>query len=139
MEWHSHDRNRVMTADQFHVGDLVDVKQHGRATVAEVVSDPSQPHFGRVLVRYEEDGTTFYCNPNKLRKLTPVSLGCWWGCLAGSAGSSGCPSIRVVGRLMGDRAATRGGGCVGRVCRTGQLAVAEQLHLGDTAALILFP
>ncbi|GAB4814614.1 hypothetical protein N2152v2_001660 [Parachlorella kessleri] len=62
-----------MTAEPFHVGELVDVKQHGRAWVTEVVSDPSQPHCGRVLVRYEEDGTTFYCNPKKLRKLRPSS------------------------------------------------------------------
>lgn len=59
-------------AAQFQVGDVVDVKNHGRATVLAVVCDASNPHFGRCLVQYHEDGTQFHCNPLKLRKLKLV-------------------------------------------------------------------
>lgn len=53
---------------KYEAGDIVDVKGHGRATVLEL-GEPSGPHAGRVLVRYHEDDTTYWCNPKKLRKL----------------------------------------------------------------------
>lgn len=58
---------------KYEAGDIVDVKGHGRATVLEL-GEPSGPHAGRVLVRYHEDDTTYWCNPKKLRKLHLVSL-----------------------------------------------------------------
>jgi hypothetical protein len=62
----------AVLAAEFRAGDLVDVKQHGRATVLSIVDDPSHPHQGRCLVRYHEDDTTFHVNPKKLRKLKLV-------------------------------------------------------------------
>ena len=48
---------------RFKVGDIVNVVKHGRAIVLGTNGD------GRIHVKYCEDGTTFHCNPTKLRKL----------------------------------------------------------------------
>ncbi|GLC43252.1 hypothetical protein PLESTF_000409100 [Pleodorina starrii] len=57
----------------FSVGDIVDVKGHGRASVIEPLEQlPDSPHFGRYLVRYHEDGTTYWCRPKLMRRMYPT-------------------------------------------------------------------
>ncbi|GLI60689.1 hypothetical protein VaNZ11_002893, partial [Volvox africanus] len=55
------------------VGDIVDVKGFGRATVIEpMVQQPDDPYFGRYLVRYHEKGTTYWCRPALMRRMHPT-------------------------------------------------------------------
>lgn len=69
-----------MSVDQlslqlFTVGDLVDVKGHGRASViGPLIQDPSHKYHGRHLVRYHEDDTTFHVGYARLRLMFPVSM-----------------------------------------------------------------
>lgn len=56
------------------LGDVVDVRGHGRATViGPYVDDPSHKFHGRYHVRYHEDDTTFHVGHARLRLMLPVS------------------------------------------------------------------
>ena len=61
----------------YNVGDIVDVKGHGRATIIGALdADAASPHHGRYHIRYHEDDTTFHVGPSRLRLMHPVSRGC---------------------------------------------------------------
>lgn len=68
------------------VGDIVDVKNYGRAEVIEpLVTDPSSRFCGRVRVRYQQDGKTYYVRPEALRKAIQVRA----NAVAGGCGNTG--------------------------------------------------
>eukprot|EP00798_Chlamydomonas_sp_ICE-L_P003284 gene3284-13311_t len=61
--------------EQYKVGDLVDVRGHGRATIIEPLQlDPEAPPHtrGRYRVQYHEDDTTFYLSAARLRRMKPA-------------------------------------------------------------------
>lgn len=91
----------------FLAGDLVDVKGRGRAIVLETAgSAPAaaatagaaaqapHPFAGRVHVRFHEDGTTYWVNPARLRRMRPVSGGHACSCCccpSATGGGAACP------------------------------------------------
>ncbi|GFR39749.1 hypothetical protein Agub_g232 [Astrephomene gubernaculifera] len=59
---------------RFKIGDIVDIKGHGRATVIEAIVDqPGHPQHGRYHIRYHEDNTTYWCRPKLMRLMHPTS------------------------------------------------------------------
>ncbi|KXZ53930.1 hypothetical protein GPECTOR_6g848 [Gonium pectorale] len=57
----------------FELGEIVDVKGYGRAEVIEpLVSDSASRFHGRIRVRYQNDGATYYARPENLRKTVQV-------------------------------------------------------------------
>lgn len=56
------------------MGELIDVKDYGRARVIEPLqTDSSKPHCGRYRVQYIDNQSTYYCRPNAMRKVQPSS------------------------------------------------------------------
>ncbi|GLC52476.1 hypothetical protein PLESTB_000633500 [Pleodorina starrii] len=59
--------------ESFTVGEIVDVRNYGRAEVIEpLVTEPGARFHGRIRVRYQRDGKTYYARPENLRKTVQV-------------------------------------------------------------------
>ncbi|GFR51837.1 hypothetical protein Agub_g14301, partial [Astrephomene gubernaculifera] len=57
----------------FEVGNIVDVRGYGRAEVIEpLVTEPGHRFHGRIRVRYQRDGKTYYARPENLRTTVQV-------------------------------------------------------------------
>ncbi|EFJ45600.1 hypothetical protein VOLCADRAFT_105885 [Volvox carteri f. nagariensis] len=59
--------------NNFSVGDIVDVRNYGRAEVIEpLVTEPGSRFYGRIRIKYQIDGKTYYARPTNLRKTVQV-------------------------------------------------------------------
>ncbi|GLI64363.1 hypothetical protein VaNZ11_007607 [Volvox africanus] len=62
-----------MSTSDFTVGEIVDVRNYGRAEVVEpIVTEAGSRFYGRIRIKYQCDGKTYYARPENLRKTVQV-------------------------------------------------------------------
>ncbi|GIL52123.1 hypothetical protein Vafri_8080 [Volvox africanus] len=62
-----------MSTSDFTVGEIVDVRNYGRAEVVEpIVTEAGSRFYGRIRIKYQCDGNTYYARPENLRKTVQV-------------------------------------------------------------------
>ncbi|GIM06017.1 hypothetical protein Vretimale_10431 [Volvox reticuliferus] len=62
-----------MSTSDFIVGEIVDVRNYGRAEVVEpIVTESGSRFYGRIRIKYQCDGKTYYARPDNLRKTVQV-------------------------------------------------------------------
>lgn len=82
--------------EMWQAGTVVDIRGKGRANVLEPPAAAAAGHGcdgGRRRVRFQEDGTTYWCNPQRLRRMRPVRK---CAVLGGARGMNVCRSAALL-------------------------------------------